>query len=332
MVQFASPSGEVWPFLKSANGRVERDNKSPSKARDCYDVGPSVDHPRDCMRLLTAHRSILTTRNVTWQHVPSAPPATPQHLPSVAEKEESTAGEGANGEGASSQGGGRVQDLDSESDPDMAEVWPRVPPATREAPAAEPGAGVGGGGGGRQPPDAIGLPPGGTISGSLMAAVAAAVATATATTARIFPRLWGDLRGTWRFRRAPCTAKRTHEVPVAGLDHEFPVGCGEKSKKTAESERAIYGLKQSGCKWGHLCVNTLISDGFEQCKTDPCIFRNIVDGIVVMIIGVYVDDLLVEGSQDDCESFLLSLNKKFPANDLGECTWYDGFDIERNEE
>ena len=28
----------------------------------------------------------------------------------------------------------------------------------------------------------------------------------------------------------------------------------------------------------------------------------------------------------------MSLNKKFPTNDLGECTWYDGCGIERNAE
>ena len=47
-------------------------------------------------------------------------------------------------------------------------------------------------------------------------------------------------------------------------------------------------------------------DGFEQCKADPCIFHKIVDGVVVMIIGVYLDDLLVGGSQKDCESLLLA--------------------------
>ena len=36
-----------------------------------------------------------------------------------------------------------------------------------------------------------------------------------------------------------------------------------------------------------------------------------------MIVGVYVDDLLVGGSEKDCESLLASLNKKFPANNLG---------------
>ena len=122
----------------------------------------------------------------------------------------------------------------------------------------------------------------------------------------------------------------------ASLDEEvymkLPDGCGEKSRKTTKLERAIYGLKQSGQKWGHLCADTLIEHGFEQCKADPCVFQKVVDGAVVMIVGVYVDDLLIGGSEEDWESLLASLNKKFPTNDLGECTWYDGCGIERDVE
>ena len=45
--------------------------------------------------------------------------------------------------GASNQGGERIEDLGSESDLDnMTKVWPPVPPATRKAIAAEPGAGA----------------------------------------------------------------------------------------------------------------------------------------------------------------------------------------------
>ena len=68
------PRGTVWPFLKPAVRRVKRANKSLPKAQDCYYVGPGVNHPRDCMRVLTANRSILTTRNVTWRHAPFPPP------------------------------------------------------------------------------------------------------------------------------------------------------------------------------------------------------------------------------------------------------------------
>ena len=86
---------------------------------------------------------------------------------------------------------------------------------------------------------------------------------------------------------------------------------------------AVYGLNQSRRKWGHLCADALIADGFEQCEADPCIFRKIVNGVVVMIVGVHVYHLSVGGWEEDCASLLASLNKKVPTNDLGECTWYD---------
>ena len=63
-----------------------------------------------------------------------------------------------------------------------------------------------------------------------------------------------------------------------------------------------------------MCADTLIADGFEQFKADSCIFRKDVDGVAVMIVGVYVDDLfLIGGSEEDCELLLASLNKKFPT-------------------
>ena len=92
--------------------------------------------------MLTIHRTILTTHNVSWQHVSPAPPAPQQHLLPIAEEGESTAGEGASGEGASSQGGSRVANLDSESDLDMTGVGP-VLPTTRKTSVAEAGAGTG---------------------------------------------------------------------------------------------------------------------------------------------------------------------------------------------
>ena len=48
--------------------------------------------------------------------------------------------------------------------------------------------------------------------------------------------------------------------------------------------------------------------------------------------GICVDDLLIGGSEEDCESLLASPNKKFPTNNLGECTWYNGCSIERDVE
>ena len=101
---------------------------------------------------------------------------------------------------------------------------------------------------------------------------------------------------------------------------KLPGGCGERSKRTATLGRKNYGLKPNGRKWGHLCADTLIADGFEQYKADPCIFRKVVDRVAVTIVVVYVYDLSIGGSGDDCESLLASVNKMFPMNNLGECT------------
>ena len=143
------PAGGVWPFLKPAVCTVKRKNKSQPKGQDCYYLGPGVDHPRDCVRVLTSHRTVLTTRNLTWQHVPSVPPEPPQQLPPIEEEGESEAGEGESGEGASSQGGGRVDDDDDDGDNgsndnvgsgsglDVTEAGFPMPPAARVAPAED---------------------------------------------------------------------------------------------------------------------------------------------------------------------------------------------------
>ena len=224
------PAGEVWPFLKPAIYRVNRENESQPKEQDCYYVGPSVNHPRDCMRVLTTYRTILTTRIVTWQHNPPAPPAPQQHLPSIAEEGECTAGEGASGEGASSQGGGWVADLDSESDLDLTRVRP-VLPATRKAPAAETGGGTGGVAEGNPPATSpppprraeicsvndsstpkMTAPARGAATVTPVAPAMAAVVKAAASAAGTFSRSQGRRRGACSISVSPPNSREDAEV------------------------------------------------------------------------------------------------------------------------
>ena len=96
------------------------------------------------MRVFTANRSLLTTRNVTWRQVPFFPPVPSKQLLPIAKEGESTAREGESGEGTSSQGRGRVEvDLDGESDLDVTEVE-HVLPAIRKKQTAGAGPGAGG--------------------------------------------------------------------------------------------------------------------------------------------------------------------------------------------
>lgn len=71
---------------------------------------------------------------------------------------------------------------------------------------------------------------------------------------------------------------------------------------------------------GH--ADTLQAQDFEQYKAGPRIFRKILDGVVIMVVGVYVDDLLVGGPAKESERQL-----QFPTNHL--VTWCDRCSIER---
>lgn len=47
-------------------------------------------------------------------------------------------------------------------------------------------------------------------------------------------------------------------------------------------------------------------------------FRKVVDGVVVAIAGVYFDDVLAEGSEEEINSLHAAMNQKFPTYNLGE--------------
>ena len=105
-----------------------------------------------------------------------------------------------------------MEDLNSESDLDMTEVWPPVPPATCEAPAAESGAGVGGGGAEGNPPTPSVSPGRADFHG-----INASSDNINSKWAGTFPRLWGDLRETWRFLASAPNCKSDARGPSRGV-------------------------------------------------------------------------------------------------------------------
>eukprot|EP00903_Cladosiphon_okamuranus_P011519 g10846.t1 len=109
----------------------------------------------------------------------------------------------------------------------------------------------------------------------------------------------------------------------------FCDGCGDNSGNVSKVLRALYGLKQSGREWGYEAADILVSLGFEQCKADPCVFRKVVDAVVVRIIVIYVDIMYV-GSEDNGKALHASLRDKLPIADLGDCHWCDGCAIKRD--
>ena len=111
---------------------------------------------------------------------------------------------------------------------------------------------------------------------------------------------------------------------------ELPDGCGDESGKVVKLNKSVYGLKQAGRRWAmHLGDVVVRKVGMEHCKADPCVFRLIRDGVVVMIVCVHVDDITVAGESEACDFLSTCLLEEFQTTG-GELSWYLGCAFKRD--
>jgi hypothetical protein len=92
-------------------------------------------------------------------------------------------------------------------------------------------------------------------------------------------------------------------------------------------QKSLYGLKQAGRLWSQLLHSKLIDAGFIQCITDMCVYfkRTISD---VVVVGVYVNDLLVTGSTTEAVvQFFVSM-ESLSIKNLGHASKFLGMRIE----
>ncbi|OWZ17991.1 Copia protein [Phytophthora megakarya] len=76
------------------------------------------------------------------------------------------------------------------------------------------------------------------------------------------------------------------------------LGVASDEELGLELKKALYSLKQAGRLWSKLLHQKLVSVGFEQSLTEMCIYFRWRQGEVV-VVGVYVDDLLVTGTKTE---------------------------------
>lgn len=107
---------------------------------------------------------------------------------------------------------------------------------------------------------------------------------------------------------------------------EFPHGFGDPGL-VCKLNKALYGLKQSPRAWyEHLC-RFFKAIGFQPLLSDHSVFHN---GRVV--VGVYVDDILICGHRNEVDTVKKQLNHAFQMSDLGPVNHYLGMKITRNRE
>ena len=66
--------------------------------------------------------------------------------------------------------------------------------------------------------------------------------------------------------------------------------------------------------------------GFEQCLTDPCVLRFMMDEVIGMIV-IHVDDILYAGLKRLAEYLLQELGNLLPTKNLGEVKFLFGLRI-----
>ena len=104
---------------------------------------------------------------------------------------------------------------------------------------------------------------------------------------------------------------------------KLPYGCGERTGKIAKSNRALYGIKQAERQWSSVpCQAYVDGHSMAQCRTDSCVYRKVVEGVVKLILVVRVDDILVSRKKKACDELHHTLNENFPTENLGELKWY----------
>ena len=95
--------------------------------------------------------------------------------------------------------------------------------------------------------------------------------------------------------------------------------------------RSIYGLKQASRSWNIRFDQVIKLYGFEKSPDEPCVYKKI-QGIVVVFLVLYVDDILLIGNSvkvlSDVKGYL---KKQFDMKDLGEANYILGIKLLRDQ-
>jgi hypothetical protein len=85
-----------------------------------------------------------------------------------------------------------------------------------------------------------------------------------------------------------------------------PKGLSQDDNTCLLLKKTIYGLVQSAREFYNKLLSTLKSMGFTENKSDPCLLSRWINGKVIMI-GIYVDDCLVVGKEEQIQEVIQGL-------------------------
>jgi hypothetical protein len=110
-----------------------------------------------------------------------------------------------------------------------------------------------------------------------------------------------------------------------------PEGYVEKGKEkmVLKLSKALYGLRQAPRAWNIKLDKSLRLLGFSKCASEPAVYKRGI-GKNAVILGVYVDDLIVTGADvSEIDRFKKQMTSQFEMSDLGLLSFYLGIEVEQ---
>jgi hypothetical protein len=99
--------------------------------------------------------------------------------------------------------------------------------------------------------------------------------------------------------------------------------------KVFRLKKAMYGLHQAPRAWYAKLDSTLTNLGFSKSPSEPAIYTRFRES--QLIVGVYVDDLIITGAvSDDINEFKKDMASVFKMNDLGLLRYYLGIEVKQS--
>ncbi|KAI3736061.1 hypothetical protein L6452_15593 [Arctium lappa] len=93
--------------------------------------------------------------------------------------------------------------------------------------------------------------------------------------------------------------------------------------------KALYGLRQAPRAWNIRLDKTLKELGFQRCPQEQAVYK-LQSSKMMLIVGVYVDDLIVTGtSEEQVAAFKKQMQKVFDMSDLGKLSYYLGIEVQQ---
>ena len=125
-----------------------------------------------------------------------------------------------------------------------------------------------------------------------------------------------------------CNAFLNAQLPDDSPVYMYCVKGFEKEGYVIKLNKALYGLKNAPQYWFKHLRAYLEKLGLVQCALDACMFMlQDSTGLVIMLVGVHVDDLIIVGVTSAVLWFKQAMIRNFKMEDLGWPTRCLGVDI-----